>query len=115
DDRRGDDDGTADVAGGRARFAGENRDILESAQPADGEFAENVEAIKDRQGGRGDLERVILLEVAAGESDEGQRNETAVNQKHGEAADVVDPVAERQTPNRGAAKINEQRATEHRD
>ena len=93
DDRRGDDDGTADVAGGRARFARENRDILESAQPADGEFAEDVEAIKDRQGGRGDLERVILLQVAARESDEGQSNQGAVDQKHGESADVVDPFA----------------------
>ena len=53
DDGRSDDDRAANVAGRRARFAGQDRDVLKSAQCADRELAENIEAIKKRHGGQG--------------------------------------------------------------
>ena len=48
DHRRSDENGAADVARGRARFTGENRHVFKSAQRADRELGENIEAIEER-------------------------------------------------------------------
>ena len=69
DDGRGNKDGPADIARRSARLTRENGDVLKSAQRADRQFAEDIEAVKDRDRGRGELERVILLYLAARETD----------------------------------------------
>ena len=79
DDGRRDHDGAADIPCGRTCFAGENGYVLKSAERADGEFAKDVEAIKNRHGGGGDLERVIMLQFAAGQANERQGNQGAVH------------------------------------
>ena len=93
DDRRSDHDRAADIARRGARFACKDRNVLKSTQAADRQFAENVETIKDRHRGDSELERMILLQFATREADEGQNDKGAIGQKHGEPADVVDPFA----------------------
>src|SRR5215475_1678555 len=49
---------------------------------ADRELRENVDAIKDRHGRRGDDQRMIFLQIAAHQRDERQCNERSINAKH---------------------------------
>ena len=61
DDRRRDENRAADVARGGARFAGENGDVFESAERANGKFAEDIEAIEDRHRRQRELKRLITF------------------------------------------------------
>ena len=47
--------GTPDVAGRCVSFTGQNANVFESAQRADCQLGEDVDAIEDRHRGRGDL------------------------------------------------------------
>ena len=73
DDGRRDDDGAADVANGRARFAGENRDIFETTESPQRHLAENIQAEKGC-GGHRPLDRPILWKFSRRAREEGQRN-----------------------------------------
>src|SRR5437868_6373324 len=70
DHRRRDHNRATDVARRGACFAGEDRDIFETAERSDREFAENVEAIKEWDGRSGNLQRAILLEFPTGQTNE---------------------------------------------
>ena len=90
DNGRGDDDGAPDVFDWRARFAGQNGDVLETAQGAERHFAKDVEA-EEGDGRERPDDRVVDGEFARGAGDEGQGDERAVSDKKKNGADVVDP------------------------
>src|SRR5947209_18220259 len=71
-DRGSDQDRPADVARGRTRFARKNGDVFKSAQRADGQFAENIEAIEDRHRRQGEVERLITFQFPAWETEQRQ-------------------------------------------
>ena len=95
DHRRSDHDRAPDIARGRARFAGENRDVFESAEGADREFGENVDAIKDATwSARRVDERMIMLSIRrAPAAMNGNSDQRRINHQHGKATDVVHPFA----------------------
>ena len=61
DHRRSDQNRAADVARGRSRFACQDCDVFKSAERADGEFAENIEAIEHRHRRQRELKRLITF------------------------------------------------------
>ena len=93
DNGRGDDDGPPDVFDWRARFAGQNGDVLETAQGAERHFAKDVEA-EEGDGRERPDDGVVDGEFARGVGDEGQGNERAVSDKKKNTADVVDPLTD---------------------
>ena len=93
DDWSGDNDGASDVACRCMGFPSQNAHIFKSAESANCQFAEDIEAIKERHHGRGDLQRMICGEITACDTDEWQKNQSAINQKHCKSTDVVDPFA----------------------
>ena len=78
------DDGPTDVPCGGAGFAGQDRDVFKPAERADGEFRENIQAIKDRGSGRGQHQRMVRLQVASPESKE--RKDGVTSRERAEAS-----------------------------
>ena len=74
-------------------FTGENADIFKSAQSADCQFAEDVEAVEKRHRGCSDFKWAIRGEIAASESNEWKNNQSSISQEHRVPADVVYPFA----------------------
>ena len=70
DDRSSDHNGASDVARRCVSFTGQNAHIFKSGESANCQFAEDVEAIKERHRGRCDLKRPICVEISASETDE---------------------------------------------
>ena len=91
DNGRGDDDGAPDVFDRRARFAGQNGDVLETAQGAERHFAKDVEA-EEGDGRERPDDRVVDGEFARGVGDEGQGNERAVSDKKKNARRRCGPI-----------------------
>ena len=93
DDGRGEDDGLADGAGGVFAFSGEDGDVFEAAESAEEHLSEEGEG---DHAGLGELEgeRLVVDGLVARHGPEGKHDEGAVDDEDGDAADVVDPLAE---------------------
>src|SRR4029453_14848864 len=96
-------------------FTGQNAHVFKSAESADRQFAEDVEAIKERHGGRSDLKRAIRGEITTSETNEWQNNQGAISQEHGKSTDVVHPFAYRYPANAGPSEAPYQYTTDERD
>jgi len=74
-------------------FTGQNAYVFKPAKSPDCQFAEDIEAIKERHRGRSDLQWAIRAEITVCDTDEWQKNQSAIDQKHCKSTDVVDPFA----------------------
>ena len=74
-------------------FTGQNANVFKSAQSADCQFAEDVEAVEKRHRGRSDFKRAIRAEIAASETNDWKNNQSPISQEHRVPPDVVHPFA----------------------
>jgi len=101
DDGRGEDDGSADGVDGVLAFAGEDGDVLETAEGAEDHLAEEGERdhveLRELQG-----KRLVVDVHVSRERPEGQQDERGVDDEDGDAADVMNPFAEFETADGGS-------------
>src|ERR1051325_1272712 len=114
DDRRSDQNRERDVSSGSSCFTGENRDVLESAESAEGHFAKDVEA-KKRSRWDDPFDRVIVGKFPHGPSKERERNQGTIGNEEQDGADVMDPFSQTESPNSNKNEQGKQSTVERRN
>lgn len=106
DHGRGNDHGTADGAGGVATFSGEDGDVFEAAESTEEHLAEKREHAQV-VGRSGECEGRVVNGLVMRIRDQRKEDERGENDEDGDAADIVDPLAEFEAAQRGESDAGE--------